>query len=72
MFVYLDDILMFLRQRKNVWHICQVLQWVLQQQLFVKPEKCIFHQTIVFLGFIDSLRQIEMEPEKLLELDSAL
>lgn len=34
-------------------HICLVLQWLLENKLFVKAEKCGFHVTYIsFLGII--------------------
>lgn len=55
-FVYLDNILIFSKNEKDhVQHVRQVLQQLLENQLFVKAEKCEFHQqTISFLGFIVS------------------
>lgn len=53
-FVYLDDILIFsctLKEHKV--HVHRVLQRLLENHLFVKPEKCKFHVTSVhFLGYI--------------------
>lgn len=49
-FVYLDDILIFtLTGEEYVDHPCQVLQWLFQNKLFVKAEKCVcvFQQTTV-------------------------
>lgn len=53
-FVYLDDILIFSRnQSKHENHVRQVLQRLLENQLFVKGEKCEFHvPTVAFLGYI--------------------
>eukprot|EP00063_Salmo_salar_P095574 XP_014070409.1 PREDICTED: RNA-directed DNA polymerase homolog [Salmo salar] len=40
-FVYLDDILVFSRStQEHVLHVRQVLQCLLENQLFVKAEKC--------------------------------
>ncbi len=40
-FVYLDDILIFSPSLQvHTQHVCQVLQWLLENQLFVKAEKC--------------------------------
>ncbi len=53
-FVYLDDILMFSKNRKeHVVHIQQVLQRLLENRLFVKGEKCEFHSpSFHFIHFI--------------------
>eukprot|EP00063_Salmo_salar_P062498 XP_014037333.1 PREDICTED: protein-cysteine N-palmitoyltransferase HHAT-like protein [Salmo salar] len=50
-FVYIDDILVFSRSlQEHVLHIRQVLQHLLENQLFVKAEKCEIHRfTIPFL-----------------------
>lgn len=65
-FVYLDDILIFSQTREeHVDHVRRVLQRLLQHQLFVKAEKCEFHQTTVsFLGLVISPGLIKMDPEK--------
>ncbi|KAF7647357.1 hypothetical protein LDENG_00173640 [Lucifuga dentata] len=65
-FVYLDDILIFsssLTEHRH--HVRQVLQRLLENQLFVKAEKCEFHKsTVSFLGFIISEGNVRMDPEK--------
>lgn len=34
-------------------HVRQVLQWLLENKLFIKGEKCKFHvETVPFLGYI--------------------
>ena len=65
-FVYLDDILIFSRsEQEHVVHVRQVLQRLLENQLFVKAEKCDFHTTeIAFLGFIVNAGNIRMDPAK--------
>ena len=65
-FVYLDDILIFSRSRQeHVVHVRQVLQRLLENQLFVKAEKCEFHVSEVsFLGFVINAGKIQMDPEK--------
>ena len=66
MFVYLDDILIFSPdEESHVQHVCQVLQRLLENQLFVKAEKCNFHKNSVsFLGFIIAPDQVKMDPSK--------
>lgn len=53
-FGYLDDILIYSPNPEiNTFHVRQVLERLLENQLFVKAEKCQFHVTSVsFLGFI--------------------
>ena len=53
-FVYLDDILFFSRPaQEHVLHVRQVLQRLLENQIFEKAEKCEFHlSTITFLGYV--------------------
>lgn len=65
-FVYLDDILIFSKSKKeHILHVRQVLQRLLENQLFVKAEKCDFHQSSVsFLGFIIDTGGIRMDPSK--------
>lgn len=62
-FVYLDDILFFSNSLKeHILHVRQVLQGLLKNQLFVKPEKCEFHEPHVsFLGIVISQDGIQME-----------
>uniref|UniRef100_A0A4W5QRZ7 ribonuclease H n=1 Tax=Hucho hucho TaxID=62062 RepID=A0A4W5QRZ7_9TELE len=65
-FVYIDDILVFFRSsQEHVLHVWQVLQRLLENQLFVKAEKCEFHRsTIPFLGYIISAGSVTMDTEK--------
>lgn len=43
----------FLLMSRLIQHVRQVLQPLLDHQLFVKPEKCEFHvPTVSFLGFV--------------------
>ena len=62
-FVYLDDILFFTRSAQE--HVRQVLQRLLENQLFVKAEKCEFHRsTLSFLGYVIAEGNVQMDPEK--------
>ncbi|KAL0170808.1 hypothetical protein M9458_035404, partial [Cirrhinus mrigala] len=65
-FVYLDDILIFSPSlQEHSRHVRQVLQRLLENQLFVKAEKCEFHaDTVSFLGFVISPRGIEPDHAK--------
>jgi len=66
--VYLDDILIFsksLEEHQN--HVSQVLQRLLENKLYVKSEKCEFHQERVsFLGYIIKQGRLEADPGKIL------
>ena len=65
-FVYLDDILIFSRSREeHVQHVRRVLRRLLENQLYVKAEKCDFHvSTITFLGYIITTNGVTMDPAK--------
>lgn len=65
-YVYLDDILIFSSSlQEHVQHVRRVLQRLLENGLFVKTEKCIFHaQSVPFLGYIVSTEGIRMDPDK--------
>ncbi|KAJ8253828.1 hypothetical protein COCON_G00204400, partial [Conger conger] len=67
-FVYLDDILIYSTNAKDHEnHVRQVLQRLLENKLFVKAEKCVFHSdTVEFLGFILERGQIRADPKKIL------
>lgn len=66
-FVYLDDILIFSRsQQEHVQHVRLVLQRLLENKLFVKAEKCVFHvASVSFLGFVVERGQIRSDPAKI-------
>lgn len=51
-FVYLDDILSRSLD-EHVTHVCQVLQCLLENQLYAKAKKGKFHvPAVAFLGFV--------------------
>ncbi len=66
-YVYLDDILTFSYSlQDHVQHVRRVLQRLLENGLFVKAEKCVFHaQSVPFLGYIISSEGVRMDPEKI-------
>ncbi|KAG1925390.1 retrotransposable element [Pimephales promelas] len=66
-YVYLDDILIFSSSlQEHVQHVRRVLQRLLENGLFVKAEKCVFHaQSVPFLGYIVSSEGMRMDPEKI-------
>ncbi|KAL0149344.1 hypothetical protein M9458_055382, partial [Cirrhinus mrigala] len=65
-FVYLDDILIFSPSvSDHVQHVRRVLQRLLENRLFVKAEKCVFHvKSVTFLGHIVSADGISMDLAK--------
>ncbi|KAL0152770.1 hypothetical protein M9458_052493 [Cirrhinus mrigala] len=64
--VYIDDILIYshdLQEHRS--HVLQVLQRLCEHQLFLKLEKCEFHQSSVsFLGYVISGDGVRMEQNK--------
>ena len=65
-YVYLDDILIYSPDLvSHRLHVSQVLQRLLDNQLYVKAEKSEFHvQTVSFLGFIVAPGKVKMDPAK--------
>ncbi|KAL1021133.1 hypothetical protein UPYG_G00009230, partial [Umbra pygmaea] len=65
-FVYLDDILIFSPDyATHVQHVRQVLLRLLENRLFVKAEKCMFHtNSTSFLGFVVAEGEVRMDPAK--------
>uniref|UniRef100_A0A8C9ZTG8 Gypsy retrotransposon integrase-like protein 1 n=1 Tax=Sander lucioperca TaxID=283035 RepID=A0A8C9ZTG8_SANLU len=65
-FVYLDDILIFSRNLdEHINHVRAVLQRLLNNDLFVKAEKCEFHvPKVSFLGYVVAEGEMSMDPEK--------
>ena len=66
--VYIDDLMIFTPTDNQEEHdriMLEVLRWLRDNDLFVKPEKCHFRVTEVdFLGMIVSHDGIKMDPEK--------
>ncbi|KAL0163603.1 hypothetical protein M9458_039356, partial [Cirrhinus mrigala] len=64
--VYIDDILIYSRnQAEHRQHVLQVLQKLRQHSLFLKLEKCEFHQSSVqFLGYKISAEGVQMDQGK--------
>nr|XP_055073125.1 uncharacterized protein LOC129453092 [Misgurnus anguillicaudatus] len=65
-FVYLDDILIFSpSMQEHTQHVRRVLRRLLENQLYVKAEKCEFHQkSVSFLGFVIAAGEIRPDPAK--------
>ncbi len=64
--VYIDDILVYSRnEAEHRLHISEVLQRLREHQLYLKAEKCTFHQaSIQFLGYLISSPGIKMDEGK--------
>ena len=65
--VYLDDVLIFADNKAELEELThKVLQWFLDLDLFLCPEKCTFNRTSVeYLGIIISEGELCMDPVKL-------
>ena len=65
--VYLDDILVFSKNEKDHKnHVQLVLEKLRSAELYVKLEKCVFHQPQVeFFGYIISGEGLSMDPKKI-------
>ena len=66
-YVYIDDILIFSKDiQEHCMHVRTVLQWLWENRLFIKAEKCTFHASSVpFLGFIVERCQLRPNPRKI-------
>ncbi len=66
-YVYLDDILIFSHSlQEHVQHVRRMFQRLLENGLYVKAEKCVFHaQSVPFLGYIVSVEGMRMDPDKI-------
>jgi len=64
--VYMDDILIFTETEEHHQQVVnEVLKILRQNNLFLKPEKCVFHTSEVeYLGIIISHDQVRMDPSK--------
>ncbi len=66
MFVHLDEILIFSKNMfDHVSYVRQVLQWLLENKLFAKAEKCELHtKTVSFLGYVIESMRTDVEKTK--------
>uniref|UniRef100_A0A3B3H5K4 Gypsy retrotransposon integrase-like protein 1 n=1 Tax=Oryzias latipes TaxID=8090 RepID=A0A3B3H5K4_ORYLA len=66
-FIYLDDILVYSSNAaEHRHHVRLVLERLLENQLFVKAEKCEFHvDSVSFLGYIIEAGKIRPDPSKI-------
>ncbi|KAK3563211.1 hypothetical protein QTP86_018263 [Hemibagrus guttatus] len=64
--VYIDDILIYSRSMANHQrHVAEVLHWLRAYHLFLKAEKCLFHQSSVqFLGYVIDRSGVRMDEKK--------
>ncbi len=64
--VYIDDIFVYSRnEAEHRLHFSEVLQRLREHQLYLKAEKCMFHQaSIQFLGYQISSQGIKMDEGK--------
>ena len=66
--IYIDNLMIFMPTNNQEEHdriVLEVLRWLCDNDLFVKPEKCRFRVTEVdFLRMIVSRDGIKMDPEK--------
>jgi len=65
--IYMDDILGFTDTHKQHTAVVrEVLKILCDNNLFLKPEKCVFHQSKVeYLGLIVGNKQAHMDPTKI-------
>ena len=65
--IYMDDILIATKGSLNLHHhqVAQVLQKLHDNDLYLRPEKCQFHQSEVdYLGVIVGKGHVKMDPIK--------
>ena len=65
--IYMDDMLLFSKDRKtHKERMRRVLQWLRENDLYLKPEKCLFDvEEVEFLGLIVKPDTLAMDPVKL-------
>ena len=65
--IYLNDILIFTKTQEELDRITKmVLQWLWDNDLYLKPKKCKFNKMIIkYLGLIIKEGQLSMDPVKL-------
>ena len=68
--IYMDDILIFTETHEQHEQVVkEVLDIPHQNNLFLKPKKCVFHQPEVnYLRMIIGHRQVKMDPAKILTI----
>ncbi len=70
--VYIDDILIFSQDKSaHRRHVSKVLQRLRDHSLFLKAEKCFFHQeSVAFLGYVVSKQGVQMDDGKVTAITS--
>ncbi len=68
--VYLDDILIFIKNKEDhLQHLKVILNVLRKHKLYVNLKKCSFLQrSLVFLGFVISVERVKMDSEKVGEI----
>ncbi|KAK3508109.1 hypothetical protein QTP70_014380 [Hemibagrus guttatus] len=63
---YIDDILVYSTSlEEHMRHVREVLSRLQWYHIFIKPEKCVFHQsTMLFLGYVITQQGVEMDVTK--------
>ncbi|KAK3551228.1 hypothetical protein QTP70_013819 [Hemibagrus guttatus] len=62
---YIDDMVYSTSLEEHMRHVREVLSRLQWHHLFVKPEKCEFHQTtMTFLGYVITRQGVEMDATK--------
>ncbi|KAL0147094.1 hypothetical protein M9458_057618, partial [Cirrhinus mrigala] len=64
--IYIDDILIYSKsEAEHYHHVAEVLQRLREHQLYLKAEKCSFHQrSVQFLGYIIDHHGVRMDEGK--------
>ena len=64
--VYLDDILIYSRSKKeHTEHVRKVLKKLKEHRLYIDPEKCFWNQeSVEFLGYVITTKGVEMNNDK--------
>lgn len=67
LFVYFHDILIFSQSvPQHIQHVCKFFLWLLENQLYVKAQKCELHKSSVsFLGHVITPEGVQMEAPKI-------
>ena len=65
--IYMDNILIFAKTQEELERITKmVLQWLQDNDLYLKPKRCKFNKMIIeYLGLIIKEGQLSMDPVKL-------
>jgi hypothetical protein len=66
----MDDILIFSKtKREHLRHLTSVMETLHQEKLLINMKKCSFMQTkLIYLDFVISSNELNMDPEKVREI----